>query len=70
MGTLFGVGLMKRLFKYQKKIDILNKEIISSKTDIIQYQNDTTCYEEIGLADNSSDINLSQKVAYRKVKTH
>ena len=70
MGTLIGVGLMKLLFKYQKKVDIFNDEINSSKKDIIRTQNDATCYEEIVLADDSSGINLSQNVAYGEVKKH
>ena len=69
MGTMFGVGLKKLLFKFQKKVGISNDEINSSKKDIIRTQNDATCYEEIVL-DDSSGINLSQNVAYGEVKKH
>ena len=70
MGTLFGIGLKKLLFKYHKKVCISNDEIHSSKKDIICTQNDATYYEEIVLADDSSGINLSQNVAYGEVKKH
>ena len=70
MATFFRVGLMKLLFKYKKKIDISKKEINSSKNNIIRSQNDATFYEEIVLADNYSDINLSQNVSYGEVKKH
>ena len=66
IGSFLGAGLMKCL-KNHKTNEISYQNKSSKKSDISSSQNEATFYDEIGLTDQSSGINLSQNIAYGEV---